>query len=552
MRWQESGNPGSVLKTAPRLSLADLSTAGIVLTSRETVTIVREVIRQVARGEHPGVPSGHVIRLSASGAVSIEGPVEAGGRPVPRSAQLLESLLPRFDAPPEIRAPGALRLVIARALGTLDLPPYPFLESFADALNRFAAADPQQSVQNLVARWAATPTASPSVERERDDEAVGALVRLEPAPLTVSDIRRARRATGHSLADISEKSRIPVSMLRQLEWGYLYNWPGGLYGRTQLVRYARAAGLDEALVVSTLTPLLDEMGEVSAPVSEDFHVPVAAERPEPPEITIIEVEGFEPEFADEADIQAEDEIEEVLPPFSDAEIVDERIHSRELFSQTVYGAAPRRSRVIPATAAAAAIALAAFGGYWSQVGRQDSSRASETARVETLPTPPAASSVRRPAVPEAAPAAISDRPDGQAEANKGANAVPRGTTATTSPTDQRLEALNGDSLSPAFVSVGTAMFYRGDEGAEGGVVKVGDAARGEVLRITRVVDDNARNFHARPSPDGTQVAFDSDRDGERAVYVADADGHNVRRVAAAAPPRSDLVAGWPVARVRSG
>src|SRR5262249_44151679 len=33
-----------------------------------------------------------------------------------------------------------------------------------------------------------------------------------------------------------------------------------------------------------------------------------------------------------------------------------------------------------------------------------------------------------------------------------------------------------------------------------------------------------------PSPDGTKVAFDSDRDGERAVYVADADGQNVRRV----------------------
>ena len=137
----------AVLKTTSRISIADLSTAGIVLTSRETVTIVREVIRQVARGEHLGVPSGHVIRLSASGLVSIEGPVEAGGRPVPRSAQLLDSLLPRFDAPAEIRAPGALRLVIARALGTLDLPPYASLESFADALNRFAAEDSQQTVQ---------------------------------------------------------------------------------------------------------------------------------------------------------------------------------------------------------------------------------------------------------------------------------------------------------------------------------------------------------------------------------------------------------------------
>jgi TolB protein len=51
-----------------------------------------------------------------------------------------------------------------------------------------------------------------------------------------------------------------------------------------------------------------------------------------------------------------------------------------------------------------------------------------------------------------------------------------------------------------------------------------------VLKITKVLDDNAQNFHARPSPDGSRIAFDSDRDGERAVYVADEDGTHVRRV----------------------
>jgi Tol biopolymer transport system component len=48
--------------------------------------------------------------------------------------------------------------------------------------------------------------------------------------------------------------------------------------------------------------------------------------------------------------------------------------------------------------------------------------------------------------------------------------------------------------------------------------------------VTSIVDDEARNFHARPSPDGEHIAFDSDRDGERAVYVADANGRNVRRI----------------------
>ena len=77
-----------------RLSLADLSAAGVRLRPVEAVTIVREVALQVARGDLAGMPSPHVIRIAASGAVSIEGPIAAGGALVTRAAQLLESLLP--------------------------------------------------------------------------------------------------------------------------------------------------------------------------------------------------------------------------------------------------------------------------------------------------------------------------------------------------------------------------------------------------------------------------------------------------------------------------
>ena len=58
-------------------------------------------------------------------------------------------------------------------------------------------------------------------------------------------------------------------------------------------------------------------------------------------------------------------------------------------------------------------------------------------------------------------------------------------------------------------------------------------ANGVVLKITSVVDDGAHNFHARPSPDGARVAFDSDCDGTRGIYVSDADGHEIHRVSGA-------------------
>ena len=229
-----------------------------------------------------------------------------------------------------------------------------------------------------------------------------------PAASSGSSLRRSRSATfaGRDarpgcLSDVSERSRIPVSLLRQLEWGYLYNWPGGLYGRTQLIRYARAAGLDDALVVSTLTPLLDEMGQVSPPAVEPTATPATAPLSQPteiPQITVVDLEGFEPEFAEEPELAPEplDTREQepaalvLAQPFSEGEIlidideaivVDESIGARELFSQTVDAAASRRSRVIPAMAAAAAIALAALGGYWSQNARPSSSPASQTARV---------------------------------------------------------------------------------------------------------------------------------------------------------------------------
>jgi Tol biopolymer transport system component len=89
---------------------------------------------------------------------------------------------------------------------------------------------------------------------------------------------------------------------------------------------------------------------------------------------------------------------------------------------------------------------------------------------------------------------------------------------------------DGPALSPAFASIGSAVFYRPEASDEAAPMHAEGDGRGSILRITSVVEPRARNFHARPSPDGALIAFDSDRDGERGVYVSGVDGRNVRRV----------------------
>ena len=236
------------------IPLQELSTSA-PLNPVEATTIVRELALRVTRGTIPGVPSLHVIRLTSSGMIAVEGPVAADARTVAHAAHLLDTLLPGFDVPPDIRVPGALRLIVARALGTLDLPAYESLESFAAALSRFANDDPERSVRGLVSRWRQRCT-PPHIA------SVPAVVNASPVyggdAITISDIRRARRATGVTLAEISDRTRIPARLLCELEWGYLHHWPASHTARRLMVSYARAAGLDDQLVVRTAWPLLEE------------------------------------------------------------------------------------------------------------------------------------------------------------------------------------------------------------------------------------------------------------------------------------------------------
>ena len=437
-------------------SLAELSTLRVRLEPSDAVTIAREVALRVARGELPGIPSAHVVRLTDDGAIQVEGPI-ASGREIERAARLLESLLPPLDARIDVRVPGALRLVIARALRVLDLPPFESLDAFAEALHRFETDDVRQVVSRLVTTWRIV---APAVYG--DDVDLPVRVRPEPADLTISDIRRARRATRLTLADISERTRIPVDLLRELEWGYLVNWPAGFNGRAQLSRYARAAGLDEHIVLRVALPLLEECDLRRAPT-----------------VVVEVIDG----------------------------VVDEPFTVMMLPPQSQLPAAPvshRRWRWGAALAVPALLAVGLIPAFWF------------SSHTDEAPVPPAVT-VHSAAAPVAPPAA-SDAPK-QTVAD---GPLPR-------PVDDST-AFASVAFSPAFATAGSAVFYHSDRGARSAIMKADTDASGAVLRVTRVVDDRASNFHARPSPDGTLIAFDSDRDGERGVYVADANGRDVRRI----------------------
>jgi Tol biopolymer transport system component len=88
-------------------------------------------------------------------------------------------------------------------------------------------------------------------------------------------------------------------------------------------------------------------------------------------------------------------------------------------------------------------------------------------------------------------------------------------------------------LPPAFSSSGTALFVPPDATADHAAALEAANIRSDDLRVMTIAGDGFTNYHVQPSPDGSRVAFDSDRDGVRGVYVARRDGTNVNRLTGA-------------------
>ena len=86
-----------------------------------------------------------------------------------------------------------------------------------------------------------------------------------------------------------------------------------------------------------------------------------------------------------------------------------------------------------------------------------------------------------------------------------------------------------DVFSPSYDPRGEAIyFHAGRDGSP--LMRAAMTNKGTVAGVTKLLDDGAANYHVTMSPNSAMIAFDSDRDGIRAVYVADADGSNARRI----------------------
>ncbi len=137
------------------------------------------------------------------------------------------------------------------------------------------------------------------------------------------------------------------------------------------------------------------------------------------------------------------------------------------------------------------------------------------------------------------PVAVASAPEGNpappapAPASTGTSGATARKTADRAATPEKVaprELISDDAFSPAFASSVSGLFYHAGSGSDGAIMRADTDSSGMVLSVTSIVNDRGSNFHPRPSPDGRWLAFDSDRDGERGVYLADASGKNLRRV----------------------
>lgn len=215
-----------------------------------------------------------------------------------------------------------------------------------------------------------------------------------------------------------------------------------------------------------------------------------------------------------------DRVRHLQPQQTERVIVATPLNALDLFTQEqpsapVADVAPSRARrlVVPRAAAVlgAAIVLAGIATASYRLFQQDEPTAPGQSPDAALPTSSLDPS-------RAAPRA--DAPDPSTANERDAIGTTEG---------EPIVAAEG-AFSPAFTPDGRKLFFHAGRVGTGRLL-IADLERGgPVTQVNAVFEGRSRNYHPRVSPDGRLLAFDSDREGERAVYVVERDGTEVQRV----------------------
>jgi Tol biopolymer transport system component len=500
------------------LTLADFAADAGTLTPEEAVALTLAVAERLGWSEPPSRPEHLVIR--GDGTVHLPRAVDAAPATPEQYADLLKKLLAFGRDEAGLRVPGPLLLLIARARGEIDLPPFASADEFRHALVRFLSRPATHVISAAMARWrpaqvAPTP-AAPRPERRTAGPRVDELRRL----LRESDLERIALAARLEQQSTDPRSRAALAMSEAPPMAM------------------PAAGSSERpsarMAVETRRHLPARVG--SAPPSQ----PPAARVP-------------------------------IVVPTQSAEAIHS--HREAVLSETAghrpAGWRDTRGRV---AAAAAALAIVAGGMFWASRdpasgSAPESAVASHGETLSNHTAPSGNRSVEAPALPgvERDRAEAGEAPQSLAEAAPPAprEGSPRPTGSTASgpvqesasaaaPQSAPVAETSGDpsaeqgaamtqglhtlpvasatAYSPSFSPDGESVYFH-SEGRDGSRLMRADTDdSGDVREVATIVDDGAQNFHVRLSPDGSRVAFDSDRDGVRGVYVAGRDGTHVRRV----------------------
>jgi len=100
---------------------------------------------------------------------------------------------------------------------------------------------------------------------------------------------------------------------------------------------------------------------------------------------------------------------------------------------------------------------------------------------------------------------------------------------------------DGQTFSPSFGNAGDTLFFHTEYLRGTRLMEARTDTDGRPIAMAVLLTDDARNYHVRMSPDGRRLAYDSDRDGVRGIYVKPVNGDTSERVSG---PRYAAVPVW--------